>query len=212
MTPELCVLKAPCGAEVLSKQSVLIPVPLPGSRADQQSVLVPVPLPGSEADQQSVLIPVPLPGAVDGCDPAECWDYGEEFGPSTWPARYPLCGGSSQSPIDVIRSQVDGSEVGARRSIRLLPQLEASGKYELTMEVSSRFIRMKVPLESGLTATFEDVQYELRYVEFHRNSEHRLDGRILAFEIQLVFALPGSQAASLVLAVLHNNGQRHPEL
>jgi hypothetical protein len=55
--------------------------------------------------KQSVLIPVPLPGSTAACDP-ECWDYGDVFGPSTWPERYPLCGGMRTSAIRAITSNL----------------------------------------------------------------------------------------------------------
>jgi carbonic anhydrase len=39
------------------------------------------------------------------------WGYDRASGPATWSTAFPTCGGSFQSPIDIIRAQVYGSEV-----------------------------------------------------------------------------------------------------
>lgn len=126
---------------------------------------------------------------VENSNTGSEWTYSEAVGQNEWPKKFPECGGSSQSPIDVdsTKSRYDPS----------LPTLETLGYDQYGHEpfsLSNNGHTVEMPLPewmgvSGLPWQFNAVQLHLHWgnrVGVATGSEHTIDGRGASAELHLV--------------------------
>lgn len=128
------------------------------------------------------------------------WSYEGAGGPDHWAGlrpEYASCGsGERQSPIDI------------RDGIRL--QLEP---LQFTYQASAFKViddghTVRVKVAGGNTLDVMGRRYELKYFQFHRPSEVRVDGK--AFDMSAHLVHEDAQGHAAIVAVLLQRGGAHP--
>jgi len=133
------------------------------------------------------------------------WDYSRERGPARWAAldpSYVLARvGGSQSPIDIVPSEVIGAD---------LPELVLDYSPQ-PLHVINNGHTIEVISTATATMRFGDRVYKLRQFHFHAPSEHTIDGRPAEVEIHFVHA--DGEGHLAVVAVLFEEGEAEsPEI
>jgi len=118
------------------------------------------------------------------------WGYQASNGPSTWPATFATCAGTSQSPIDIKTATVSTADPG---------KITATG-YDLSMAGTLTNNEHTIQFAYGSTGSKPYItggrlgtqQYEFLQLHWHwgsvntRGSEHTVDGKEYPAEIHLV--------------------------
>jgi len=130
------------------------------------------------------------------------WGYRDpnELAPEEWSTKYPLCGGTKQSPINVVTRNTEYDSKMLPISIEYNADIaRLDEKWEITNNGHS------ILLESNKkhTFVFNSVVYEFSQMHFHwRGSEHRIDNRNFAGELHLVHTNLNSTQGYCVLGFL----------
>nr|AFV46144.1 cytoplasmic carbonic anydrase [Portunus trituberculatus] len=152
------------------------------------------------------------------------WGYAKANGPSTWPAMFPVAGGSKQSPITIKRR-------GCPEDSRLSKMRAAYADIRIS-ELSNSGHSWKAQIGSGRSSLrggpLGDDEYVLEQFHPHwgktneRGSEHTIDGTCYPAELHLVhwnkskfssFAQAAASEGGLaVLGMFLAVGQEHPEM
>ncbi|XP_044124401.1 carbonic anhydrase 12-like [Bufo gargarizans] len=152
------------------------------------------------------------------------WCYErEECEPNTWPQNYPTCGNSSQSPINIINSEVQLDNKLQRIHIFgwSLPSTGVVTNNGHTVEVvlsSDYFLA-----GAGLPNIYKFSGFHLHFGSLlaGEGSEHQIDGQAYPLEVHFVFyntkyvdlATAKTKPDGLaVVGVLFEIGERHGEL
>lgn len=113
--------------------------------------------------------------------------------PETWPDAYPSCGGSIQSPINIIPSRCAR---GTKTQPLMWDYHALPRRYLINnghaLQVNGNFGSLLLP----------DGRYVVQHFEFRTSSEHAVDGKLTAGEMQIFHAAPGSKPGSQVLAIV----------
>lgn len=109
--------------------------------------------------------------------------------PENWSKKFPTCGGSKQSPINVDMSSVvsgKGEESALYSHISYTHELEDRQIVNTghALQVDGHWGRLRLP---------GDKLYYMRHITFHFPSEHTVDGRELVGEMQLVHERHGTR-------------------
>ncbi|KAL8570501.1 hypothetical protein ACOMHN_034536 [Nucella lapillus] len=120
---------------------------------------------------------------------AAAWGYGESDGPSTWGHAFPDAKGSCQSPINIVRSEVEYDPEMNEKPLKMNYSPEAN------MCIGNTGASVKVDCEKDSTLTggpLGDSVYKL--IQFHlhwgsndeKGAEHTIDGKVYSAELHLV--------------------------
>jgi len=141
----------------------------------------------------------PVFGQAPAEQPTIGWSYQGEDGPSNWgalTADFALCGaGERQSPIDI-------------RQAKRMAYDPLSFHYRSTplhLSFDGHVVRGHYTVGSYLLTGGH--RYDLKAFELHAPSEHRIQGRQVDMEMQLIHQ--DAQGQILVVAVLMTAGRRH---
>ena len=114
------------------------------------------------------------------------WGYRDpnELGPEEWSTKYPLCGGTKQSPINVVTRNTEYDSKMLPINIEYSADIaRLEEKWEITNEGHSILLNSN----KKHTFMFNSQVFEFAQMHFHwRGSEHRIDNRNFAGELHLV--------------------------
>eukprot|EP00927_Polykrikos_kofoidii_P065819 TRINITY_DN61538_c0_g1_i1.p1 TRINITY_DN61538_c0_g1~~TRINITY_DN61538_c0_g1_i1.p1 ORF type:complete len:1688 (-),score=228.72 TRINITY_DN61538_c0_g1_i1:60-5123(-) len=115
------------------------------------------------------------------------WTYNDTV---SWTTRYPECGGSMQSPIDVsaTRNYTGFDGPGALRI-----RMSFKPMMGLALRNNGRFLSVQGELS---TVKLPKGKYDMRRMHFHCPSEHSIDTTFAACELQLIHQLRGSNGTA----------------
>lgn len=140
--------------------------------------------------------------ATDLAQASTPWEYRGSNGPEHWgelSANYALCrAGKKQSPVDIGRTG-DGS--------KLLPLRFNYPQADMRLAYDGKVLSL-VPLQRGLSLDLEGERYDLRRIDLHAPSEHRING--LAYDLELQLLHQQNAKSTAILALLVDGGKRHP--
>lgn len=134
------------------------------------------------------------------------WGYGADSGPATWASLapvYALCGeGKSQSPINIVKSDVKG---GASWKFDYKTTSLRIAHNEHMDDIIDNGHTIQVTVDEGSTFTFGDKSFDLKQFHFHTPSEHTVDGQHAPMEMHMVHQnVDGSLA---VVGILFKEGK-----
>nr|ANJ59760.1 alpha carbonic anhydrase 5 [Corallium rubrum] len=115
------------------------------------------------------------------------WNYDD---PSTWAASYPKCGGKKQSPINIVKSDVQ-CDVKLAKSLTLTNYNQA-GSGDFTVKIKGRTLQVIVASADASMSLAGIGKFDLAQFHFHwgsddsRGSEHKIDGKSYAAELHFV--------------------------
>lgn len=143
------------------------------------------------AVSRSFLLISALSALCIGLVRASGWSYnGVDDGPDEWHVHYPLCGGTSQSPIDIVTSSATYS---AGLAFNYINYNEANtGAFTVTNNGHS--VVVKMPAGAGIALSGGQLPNTFVLDHFHmhwgsannQGSEHSLNGQHYALEFHLV--------------------------
>lgn len=129
-----------------------------------------------------------------------------------WAERYPDCGGSSQSPIDIgsgfSLTSISGHH-GAGTLGRAIAYQDTTGTHR--MKNTGRGLQLDGDFGN---LTLPDGVYGLTQLQFHFPSEHSIDGKLAAGEMQLVHMRRGGNdepSSAAVVSILLQPGSKPSE-
>ncbi|WP_223692548.1 carbonic anhydrase [Leifsonia poae] len=151
--------------------------------------------------------------ALSGCASAATaekarpsWSYGADTGPAQWQTLDPACSttrASRQSPVDIDTSTLAIDPTAAPVVLHDRP-----ASFELGND--GHMIVAVADDPHAYAITIAGTRYDLRELDFHAGSEHELDGRPAAAELQLVHV--SSTGAIAVMSVLFRTGAANAAL
>ncbi|XP_068234635.1 uncharacterized protein [Palaemon carinicauda] len=118
------------------------------------------------------------------------WSYTDKNGPDDWANDFPMCGGSSQSPIDIITSS---STVNTDWSPFVFTNYDAIPA-NMTILNNGHTAQLTVEMTSSATINGGNLTGEYTFAQFHfhwgkddtNGSEHLVDGKSYPLELHLV--------------------------
>merc|ERR1740128_1239991 len=132
------------------------------------------------------------------CDAAE-WNYGN---PEAWPSNYPLCGGSSQSPIDLTDPVVDPSGAFTRPDGWFDGQEGVVINKGYTVQFN---LDNSGPILTKSQGTYDLVQLHLHWSNSSKaGAEHQVEGVEFPMELHLVHK--NTKYNNLTEALGHDDG------
>jgi len=114
------------------------------------------------------------------------WGYESENGPEVWGDCEAACNGTSQSPIDITNTTLDGTLSLLQKNYHATPINFIHNGHAIELEY-----------EVGSTLQLNGKTYTLKQAHFHGGSEHTVNGHRRPLEIHLVH-----QASETDLAVI----------
>ncbi len=142
------------------------------------------------------------PNKPNKVTPANDWDYQGKKGPDQWGklnAQYASCAsGVNQSPVpfeNIIHA--------ALKPIRTIHKFAAK-------EIRAIPHGLRVYFKEGNMMVLDKSAFQLKYLDFHAPSEHKLNGQHYPLEIQLYHE--DSKQHVAVMSVLFKAGESHAEL
>lgn len=106
---------------------------------------------------------------------APAWSYEGDTGPEQWAKAFPTCGaGKTQSPVNI-------AGPFEKATVTLKPEYKAG---LLKVINTGRTIQVNLPPGSSLKVGNDT--YELVHIQFHRPSQHQVDGKPMAMQAYLV--------------------------
>lgn len=142
---------------------------------------------------------VPRTHEADGAEKKHEWSYQD---PASWKAGYPSCGGDMQSPINLVKPPHSHDE-SQKLNYNYHPlsglSLDNNGH---NIQVNGAFGSLHLP----------DGEYQVAQFNFHFPSEHEIDGKISAGEMQIVHQKVGSTGSDdlAIVSVLLEAGSTLP--
>jgi carbonic anhydrase len=112
------------------------------------------------------------------------WTYGEQ---DKWALNFPACAGTSQSPIDL--DGVPSSKTGAYLNEHI--KYHESKGAGLKMKNNGHSLQVDAKNDIGYLSLY-DGKYFVQQLHFHFPSEHSVDGKLAAGEMQIVHQKEGS--------------------
>jgi len=114
------------------------------------------------------------------------WGYRDpnELGPEEWSTKYPLCGGTKQSPINVVTKTTQYDRTMLPINIEYKADIAS---LEDVWEITNNGHSILLESDKKHTFMFNSQVFEFAQMHFHwRGSEHRIDNRNFAGELHLV--------------------------
>ena len=112
------------------------------------------------------------------------WEYEEV---DTWAECFPDCGGSVQSPIDIVGAVGDTTLMGLDLSYSTS-----------SIDLKNNGHTVQFNYATGSKLTLNGVEYILKQLHFHTTSEHTVDGQHYDMEIHLVHEDAGTGNLAVV--------------
>lgn len=130
------------------------------------------------------------------------WTYGEQ---EKWSINFPACAGTSQSPIDL--DGVPSSKSGAH--LNQHTKYHESKGAGLEIKNNGHSLQVDAKNDIGYLALY-DGKYYVQQLHFHFPSEHSVDGKLAAGEMQIIHQKEGSSGtddlASISILIDDLNG------
>ncbi|KAG8191249.1 hypothetical protein JTE90_003262 [Oedothorax gibbosus] len=127
----------------------------------------------------------------DAKDHKSPWNYEDKTGPRHWAEMYKKCGGSRQSPIDIVKEEVDlNDELDAFEFDNYEDNLSGA-----TIENNGHTVEIKpgpkdearLIDEGGMDDTYQFIQLHFHWgADSKRGSEHLIDGKKFPLEMHFV--------------------------
>ncbi|MCB1152611.1 MAG: carbonic anhydrase family protein [Deltaproteobacteria bacterium] len=126
------------------------------------------------------------------------WSYQGSNGPDAWAVEFPGCGGTAQSPIDIVRRQaVNGSTIPLAFDYR-----------PIQATLFNNGFTMQVDTSPGCVLTWRGSPYDLVQFHWHCQSEHTIDGRPFPMELHLVHQSREAEAFAVIGVMLEHGAHQ----
>lgn len=138
---------------------------------------------------------VPQATAKSAC---EGWSYYGGTGPTHWPTMFPRCGGSHQSPVNIVNSTPrDSPSIG----FDYQPSKLTVNRVEYAAHVY---------YDSGSSITYSGQTYNLVKFHFHLPGEHKISGRGHVMEMHMVHESPDGTRTAVIGVFFDAGGADNP--
>lgn len=172
----------------------------------QENIAKPVPSANNntpEATAAKPVVPVTAaPNKVNKTTSANDWDYQGKKGPDQWGTlnkQYASCAsGVNQSPV-----QFENTIHAALKPIRSIHKFTAK-------DIQSISHGLRVHFKQGNMMVLDKSAFQLKYMDFHAPSEHKLNGQSYPLEIQLYHE--DSKQHVAIMSILFKAGEPNAEL
>ena len=132
--------------------------------------------------------------------PTDHWGYSGETGPAHWAelTRNSACGGSSQSPINIISVKAVPDTSRTELAIHYADSTRIT-------DVVNNGHTIQYDFDRGDYVTYDSVRYDLQQFHFHEPAEHTIDG--IRYPLVLHLVHTSKEGKYLVLAVMVKEGE-----